>query len=92
MGFFLQLCCVNEGGDDTALIVIVLAIVLVPSDKHGLASGVLTSSIFIDQFAAPLISSDLIAILAYSHFYLLTAGFTALLAIASAAMLKAQTA
>ena len=70
----------------------VTGLALVPSDKRGLASGVLTSSIFIGQFVSPLISSALIAILAYSHFYLLTAGFTALLAVASAAMLKAQAA
>lgn len=70
----------------------VTGLALVPSDKRGLVSGVLTSSIFIGQFVSPLISSALIAILTYSHFYLLTAGFTALLAVASAAMLKAQAA
>lgn len=70
----------------------VTGLALVPSNKRGLASGVLTSSIFIGQFFSPLISSALIAILTYSHFYLLTAGFTVLLAVASAAMLKAQAA
>lgn len=69
----------------------VTGLALVPSDKRGLASGVLTSSIFIGQFVSPLISSALISILAYSHFYLLAAGFTVVLALASAAMLRAQT-
>lgn len=69
----------------------VTGLALVPSDKRGLASGILTSSIFIGQFVSPLISSALISILAYSHFYLLAAGFTVVLALASAAMLKAQT-
>ncbi|ERL56553.1 MFS transporter [Psychrobacter aquaticus] len=69
----------------------VTGLALVPSDKRGLASGVLTSSIFIGQFVSPLISSALISILAYSHFYLLAAGFTVVLALASSAMLRAQT-
>lgn len=70
----------------------VTGLALVPSDKRGLASGVLTSSIFIGQFVSPLISSALISALAYSHFYLVMAGFTLALAIASAAMLKVQAA
>ena len=65
---------------------------LVPSDKRGLASGVLTSSIFIGQFVSPLATSALISTLAYNHFYLVTAGFILALAIASALMLKAQSA
>lgn len=70
----------------------VTGLALVPSDKRGLASGVLTSSIFIGQFVSPLISSALISALAYSHFYLVMAGFTLVLAIASALILKAQSA
>ncbi|BFM01383.1 hypothetical protein Psyaliredsea_00300 [Psychrobacter alimentarius] len=68
----------------------VTGLAFVPSDKRGLASGVLTSSIFIGQFVSPLVTSALISALAYSHFYLVTAGFTLALAVASALMLKAQ--
>ena len=68
----------------------VTGLAFVPSDKRGLASGVLTSSIFIGQFVSPLVTSALISALAYSHFYLVTAGFTLTLAVASAFMLKAQ--
>lgn len=68
----------------------VTGLAFVPSDKRGLASGVLTSSIFIGQFVSPLLTSALISALAYSHFYLVMAGFTLTLAVASAFMLKAQ--
>ena len=68
----------------------VTGLAFVPSNKRGLASGVLTSSIFIGQFVSPLVTSALISALAYSHFYLVTAGFTLALAVASAFMLKAQ--
>ncbi|MGP5516115.1 MFS transporter [Psychrobacter alimentarius] len=68
----------------------VTGLAFVPSDKRGLASGVLTSSIFIGQFVSPLITSALISALAYSHFYLAMAVFTLALAVASALMLKAQ--
>ena len=63
---------------------------LVPSNKRGLASGVLTSSIFIGQFVSPFITSALIAKLGYSDFYLLAGAFTLVLAIAGAATLKKQ--
>lgn len=62
----------------------------VPNDKRGLASGVITSSIFIGQFVSPLVSSPLIKTLGYSDFYLLLAGFTFVLAIVGAIMFKKQ--
>lgn len=63
---------------------------LVPSHKRGLASGVLTSSIFIGQFVSPFVTSALIVKLGYSDFYLLAGAFTLVLAIAGAATLKKQ--
>ena len=65
---------------------------LVPSNKRGLASGVLTSSIFIGQFISPFLSSALITKWGYSNFYLSTAAFTLVLAITSAILLKKHTA
>ena len=65
---------------------------LVPSNKRGLASGVLTSSIFIGQFASPFFSSALIAKLGYSDFYLLAGAFTLVLALAGTTTLKKQSA
>ena len=65
---------------------------LVPSNKRGLASGVLTSSIFIGQFVSPFFSSALIAKLGYSDFYLLAGAFTLVLALAGTTTLKKQSA
>lgn len=56
---------------------------LVPSNKRGLASGVLTSSIFIGQFASPFVTSALISRLGYSDFYLVAGVFTFVLALIS---------
>ncbi|UTW01079.1 MFS transporter [Marinomonas rhizomae] len=63
---------------------------LVPINKRGLASGVLTSSIFIGQFVSPFITSTLIAKLGYSDFYLLAGAFTLALALIGTATLKKQ--
>ncbi|MGO2319115.1 MAG: MFS transporter [Vibrio toranzoniae] len=63
---------------------------LVPSAKRGLASGVLTSSIFIGQFISPFITSSLISEFGYSDFYLSAMVFTVILAIAGTTMLKKQ--
>lgn len=63
---------------------------LVPKAKRGLASGVLTSSIFIGQFCSPFMTSLLISKFGYSDFYLSVMVFTIILAIASTAMLKKQ--
>ncbi|RBP80563.1 MFS transporter [Marinomonas rhizomae] len=61
---------------------------LVPSNKRGLASGVLTNSIFIGQFVSPFITSALITKLGYSDFYFLAGAFTFVLALAGATTLK----
>ncbi|QUX97637.1 hypothetical protein C0J08_20485 [Marinomonas sp. CT5] len=63
---------------------------LVPSAKRGLASGVLTSSIFIGQFVSPFITSSLISKFGYSDFYLSAMVFTVILAIAGTTILKKQ--
>ena len=61
---------------------------LVPSNKRGLASGLLTSSIFIGQFVSPLLSTALIESFDYSGFYRITAVFALGLAVVSATFFK----
>jgi MFS family permease len=63
---------------------------LVPNNKRGVASGVLSSSIFIGQFASPFVTSTIIAKLGYSEFYLLAGAFTLILALAGTTTLKMQ--
>ncbi|GGN21111.1 MULTISPECIES: MFS transporter [Marinomonas] len=62
----------------------------VPINKRGLASGVLTSSVFIGQFVSPFINSALISKLGYSDFYMVAGAFTLVLALISVNTLKKQ--
>ncbi|CAK2832504.1 MFS transporter [Vibrio crassostreae] len=63
-------------------------IALVPENRRGIASGILTSSIFVGQFVSPLISSWLIVELGYEVFFGLVGCFVLGLAFIGFKVLK----
>lgn len=63
---------------------VALALNLAPTQKRGLAGGILTASIFIGQFCSPLVSTPLIGAAGYASLFASTAALLALMTVTAA--------